>query len=128
MKSQDIGLLLKLVSLRQQEAASSNYHDIGKALLSLPNGLQDWELPGDDASCNEENLKRYDDDSLKERYSVRALAAETGISKSQISLSLNRCTDVGLVRKERKTGAPRANARALFDFIVHGVRYVFPAR
>lgn len=128
MKSQDIGLLLKLVSLRQQEAASSHYHDIGKALLSLPNGWQDWELPENDASGNEENLTRYDDESIKEGYSVRALAAETGISKSQISLSLNRCIDVGLVRKDRKTGVPRANASALFYFIVHGLRYVFPAR
>jgi len=65
---------------------------------------------------------------LKECYSVRALAAETGISKSQISLSLKRCIEVGLVRKDRKTGVPRANVRALFDFIVHGLRYVFPAR
>lgn len=128
MKSQDVGLLLKLVSLRHQEAALSGHHDIGKALLSLPNGWQDWELSADGDQRDDEGFQRYEEERLKECYSVRALAAETGISKSQISLSLNRCIEVGLVRKDRKTGVPRANARALFDFIVHGLRYVFPAR
>ncbi|BAU58724.1 hypothetical protein HH1059_20220 [Halorhodospira halochloris] len=69
-----------------------------------------------------------DDDQLLSRYSVRALAEETGISKSQVSLALQRCLEVGLVRKERSTGVPRANVRALLKFIVHGVRYVFPAK
>ncbi|BBI50688.1 hypothetical protein HORIV_31090 [Vreelandella olivaria] len=128
MKSQDIGLLFKLVSLRHQEAALSGHQHIGKALLSLPDGWQDWELSVDDTQHDDEGLWRYEEERLKECYSVRALAAETGISKSQISLSLNRCIEVGLVRKDRKTGVPRANARALFDFIVHGLRYVFPAR
>ena len=88
MKSQDIGLLLKLVALRSRETEASQVA----------------------------------------HYSVRALAEETGISKSQVSLALQRCLEVGLARKDRKIGVPRANTKALFDFIVHGLRYVFPAR
>lgn len=89
MKSQDIGLMLKLVSLKHREAALSGHHDIGKALLSLPDGWQDWELSGGDDQRDDEGFQRYEEDRLKECYSVRTLAAETGISKSQISLTLH---------------------------------------
>lgn len=62
------------------------------------------------------------------RYTARSLERETGISKTQINLILNRCYDVGLAKKDRHLGVPRANTRALFDFIVHGIKYVFPAK
>lgn len=127
MKSQDIGLLLKLIALRRREGDLPNSHT-SKGVKVLPDDWRDWAL--DDAKRNlpREHLPRPDDDQLLARYSVRALAEATGISKSQVSLALQRCLEVGLVRKDRKTGAPRANARALFNFIVHGVRYVFPAK
>ena len=89
MKSQDIGLLLKLVCLQKREA--DHYGD------------------------------------LAQRYSVRALAHETGISKSQVSLALQRCFKVGLAKRDRKFGVPRANTKGLFEFIAYGLRYVFPA-
>ena len=89
MKSQDIGLLLKLVCLQKRE------------------------------------IDQYGD--LAQRYSVRALAQETGISKSQVSLALQRCFKVGLAKRERKLGVPRTNTKGLFEFIVYGIRYVFPA-
>lgn len=92
MKGQDIGLLLKLISMQKHEVDLDGY-------------VQELGQP----------------------YSVRALALETGISKSQISLSLQRCFDVGLAIRDRKQGVPRANAKGLFEFIAYGLRYVFPA-
>ena len=89
MKSQDIGLLLKLVCLQKRE------------------------------------IDQYG--NLAQRYSVRAIAQETGISKSQVSLALQRCFKVGLAKRERKLGVPRTNTKGLFEFIVYGIRYVFPA-
>ncbi len=86
MKGQDIGILLKLISLQQQGVNST------------------------------------------EQYSVRALAAGTGISKSQVSLALQRCYEAGLAKKNRLSGLPKVNIKSLFEFIVHGLRYVFPAR
>ncbi len=86
MKGQDIGILLKLICLQQQ------------------------------------------DEQASEQYSVRALASATGISKSQVSLALQRCFDVGLAKKDLKSGLPRANKKSLFEFIVHGLRYIFPAK
>ena len=102
MKSQDIGLLLKLraMEISQKRAGA-------------------LEQEADESLTSDQAL--YD-------FTARGLEVETGISKTQLNLALNRCLDVGLAYRDRQTGMPRANAQALFDFIVHGVRYVFPAR
>jgi len=127
MKSQDIGLLLKLVSIRGREGPGHDTH-AGKGARALPDDWRDWALDDLDIDRHREGLPGLDGDQLLSCYSVRALAEQTGISKSQVSLALQRCLEVGLIRKERGTGVPRANGRALFNFIVHGVRYVFPAK
>lgn len=67
-------------------------------------------------------------DTIAAQYSVRALADATGISKSEISLALQRCYEVGLAKPYRLTGIPRVNQRALSEFIIHGLRYVYPAK
>ncbi len=85
MKSQDILILLKLISLHQNNKVQA------------------------------------------EDFSVRALAAATGISKTEINASLKRSMDVGLAKRDRKSQLPLANSKALLDFIVSGLRYVFPA-
>jgi hypothetical protein len=90
MKSQDIFLLLKLVSLQQRE--------------------------------------KNDEDASVVQYTVRALAENTGISKSQISLALQRCYAVTLAKPDRHTGVPHTNVKALEEFIIYGIRYVFPAK
>ncbi len=124
MKGQDIGLLLKLTCLQMQEDAS--YRQFAKS------GWQDWDPEGD--KIQDPGLfgvfhpTNYSDDTVVERYSVRALAQVTGISKSQVSLALQRCVNVGLARRDRKLGVPRTNTKSLFEFVVYGLRYVFPAR
>ncbi len=85
MKSQDILILLKLISLHQNDKVQA------------------------------------------EDFSVRALAASTGISKTEINASLKRSMTVGLAKRDRKSQLPTANSKALLDFIVSGLRYVFPA-
>ena len=89
MKGQDILLLLKLVSLENQQ----------------PNA-----------------------DQAAEYVSMRALEQSTGISKSEVSKALNRCIAAGLAKLERNSGIPRANTRALDEFLGHGLKYVFPVR
>ncbi|GKW49759.1 hypothetical protein NCCP2165_19740 [Halomonas sp. NCCP-2165] len=120
-------MLLKLVALRSREGHGSDKH-AGKGSKALPDDWRDWALDDVDSNLRQGSWSGLDDDQLLARYSVRALAEETGISKSQVSLALQRCLEVGLIRKDRRTGLPRANTRALFHFIVHGVRYVFPAK
>lgn len=95
MKSQDIVILLKLVSLHKK-----------------------YKGEGNDVSATEV-------DSL---YSVRSLERFTGISKSQVNLSLNRMQEVGLSKTDNNKGCPTVNKQALLEFIVYGIRYVFPAK
>jgi len=124
MKGQDIGLLLKLTCLQMQEEASCRQF--------AKSGWQDWDPEHD--SIQDPGLlgvfhpTNYSGDTVVESYSVRALAHVTGISKSQVSLALQRCINVGLARRDRKLGVPRTNTKALFEFVVYGLRYVFPAR
>lgn len=86
MKSQDILILLKLISLHQSPSVQA------------------------------------------EDFSVRALAASTGVSKTEVSASLNRSIDAGLAKADRHSQLPTANSKALLDFIISGIRYVFPAK
>lgn len=63
-----------------------------------------------------------------DHFSMRALEQSTGISKSEVSNALNRSIAAGLAMLERNSGIPRANTRALNEFLGHGLKYVFPAR
>ncbi|RCS21938.1 hypothetical protein DUT91_21260 [Phyllobacterium salinisoli] len=98
MKSQDIVVLLKLMSLEDDE----------KMRVQLPAGHS--PPAGEDA------------------YSVRGLEAALGISKTEISASINRSLSSGIAIKDRKTGRPKPNRRQLREFIVHGLKFVFPAK
>lgn len=125
MKGQDIGLLLKLVCLQRHESR-------GKAMVSWPHDWKDWEELG---GLDEEQLPPDQDwfeadagITNQSLYTVRALELQTGISKTQINLSLKHCMDIGLAKIDRKQGVPRANTTALFEFIVYGLKYVFPVR
>jgi hypothetical protein len=127
MKSQDILLLLKLVCLYKQEQRELKLGLEGSARLEvlqeygLDGAWQGWELVDNDPEALLPEVNAQD------RYSVRNLEAMTGISKSEISASLKRSISVGLAVVDRKTKFPRANNRALLEFIVHGIKYVFPA-
>lgn len=108
MKSQDLLLLLKLVSLSRQEASPFAGRDSVAAMAPL-------------AACAAA-------EAGQDPYSVRALEESTGISKSEVSGGLRRCQENGLLKAGRQTGRPQVNTRGLFEFLAHGVRYVFPAR
>lgn len=111
MKSQDIYLALKLISLERGEIAK-NYlsHD----LLAL------WEDGGPD------ELKLLSDE--RNYYSLRALSILTGISKSEVSNVLNRMEFSGLCLRDYHTNQPKVNKKALLELLVYGIRYVFPVR
>lgn len=119
MKSQDILLLLKLVSLEQQQSIAV---PASRAAQGIPDDWRGWASDSLDGQA-EKPVVTGDD-----AYSMRALEESTGISKSEVSGALRRCTKVGLAKAERGTGYPRANTRALLGFILHGLKYVFPAQ
>lgn len=113
MKSQDVLLLLKLVCLQKSEKEISLGFN-----QAWPSDWKDWD----------DDLESMDGEYVHTLYTTRALEVATGISKSQVSLSINRCLDVGLLKYDRKTNVPRANKKALFEFIIYGLKYVFPAK
>ncbi len=115
MKSQDVVLLLKLVSLQQQVAVVP---DALKGSLGIPD---DWRSWADVERDSEPGGPGQED------WTVRGLERSTGISKSQVSGALRRCVAVGLLREDRQGGHPRVNMQALQGFIAHGIKYVFPA-
>jgi hypothetical protein len=97
MKSQDIVILLKLISLQEQE------QEQGVERIRL-------EAQGDDP------------------YSVRNLEASLGISKTEVNESIKRSLASGIASKDRELGRPRPSRRNLFNFIVHGLKFIFPAK
>ncbi len=52
------------------------------------------------------------------------LAAELGLSQTEISFALERCRSSGLIDQAKK----RVIKAAFLEFLLHGLRYVFPAQ
>ena len=128
MKSQDILILLKLVALQKQVQRevkkieqSANWIEESKQYFS-----PSWE--GWDESTVQSSLESDTFPLFEERYSLRGLQALTGISKTEVSASLKRSIAVGMATYDRQTGQPKANTKALLEFAVHGLKYVFPVK
>ncbi len=102
MKSQDIVILLKLVSLRQEDQSNGRYRS----------GYED----------------DIDSNPFEDRFSARGLSAALGISKTEVNASINRSIAVGMAIHDRDSGQPKANRKAILEFISHGLKYVFPAK
>jgi len=98
MKSQDVVVLLKLVSLEDGE------QEIGQ------------------------QLARHDFVTGEDPYSVRGLEAMLGISKTEVGASIKRSLDSGIAIRDRKTGRAKPNRGQLREFIIHGLKFVFPAK
>ncbi|KMT54864.1 hypothetical protein [Pseudomonas fildesensis] len=119
MKSQDVVILFKLISLDLQ-ARGERVNELGVEKIDL-NRPHDWK--GWDDIIDEEPISPN-----SESYSVRALSASLALSKSEVSNSLNRCRDIGLIHTDRVSGKPSVRSAALLDFVRYGIRYVFPAK
>jgi hypothetical protein len=52
------------------------------------------------------------------------LVSSLGLSQTEISFSLNRCRTVGFLDSAKK----KVMKAALLEFLVHGLKYVFPVR
>lgn len=169
MKSQDILLVFKLLSIEQQFKKLEK-KDFNYVKARFDGGWQDWEDVStgytkeeidyitielgieDIESWPENSIKgisqelyndsssdkflsfSYNDrlsyylDRLESARSVRGLAEETGISKSEVSKSIKRCEESGLVFRDFKGKHPRVNKKNLIEFTIHGLKYVFPVK
>jgi DNA-binding transcriptional ArsR family regulator len=151
MKSQDVVVLFKLISLelraegeRVKKREFAVMHDLEAAIANtIPDRemgssyLQEFRpfekvvLSGSHEWEGWEDWEDSDEASIAvnaESYSVRALSAALGLSKSEISNSLNRCKDIGLVHTDRQNGLPIVRSEALLDLVKYSIRYIFPAK
>lgn len=59
----------------------------------------------------------------KDGWSYPKLAAELGMSASEVHASVRRCGRAGLIHEATKS----VNRGGLLEFLVHGLKYIFPA-
>ncbi|ANJ58723.1 hypothetical protein [Pseudomonas silesiensis] len=120
MKSQDVLLLIKLICLEQRERLQQQLDSETAELLKLSDTQGPWQGWEDHAE--------QDPPVHHDSYSMRALQASLGISKTEVASALKRCQQIGLLRLDPTTRLPRVNSKALLGFIEHGLRYVFPVK
>lgn len=113
MKGQDILLLLTLCRLQRSELQAPARQPSAGSLPAVPLAAE-----GD---THERSL-------ISDAFSLRSLSSRTGLSKSEVSLALKRCIDSGLARQDLASGQVKPVQRNLLEFLVHGLKYVFPAR
>ncbi|MFU2326830.1 hypothetical protein D3C87_1280530 [compost metagenome] len=66
--------------------------------------------------------------SWSEGYSLRALSASLGLSKSEVSNSIARCRESGMLTNDYDTGLPKVNRRELLKITEHALKYFFPVK
>ena len=122
MKSQDVLLLIKLICLEQRERLQQKLESETAMLVKL------GDIYAADQWQGWEDHSEQDPPVHNDSYSVRALQASLGISKTEVASALKRCQHIGLLRVDPNTQLPRVNSKALLGFIEHGLRYVFPVK
>lgn len=85
------------------------------------------------ASLQEQEEKRDFEEpgwppNREDPYSVRGLESSLGISKTEVNASIKRSVASGLAVKDREFGRAKPNRRNLNNFIIHGLKFVFPAK
>lgn len=66
--------------------------------------------------------------SWSENYSLRALSASLGLSKSEVSNAMVRCRNAGLLTSDYETSLPKVNRRELLKITEHALKYFFPVK
>ncbi|TVT82337.1 hypothetical protein [Pseudomonas sp. H3(2019)] len=122
MKSQDVLLLIKLICLEQRERLQRQLDSETSELIKLSDTDTADQWQGWDDHSEQDPPVHNDS------YSVRALQASLGISKTEVASALKRCQQIGLLRIDPNTQLPRVNNKALLGFIENGLRYVFPVK
>jgi len=59
-----------------------------------------------------------------QEWQMKHLAFHLGISQSEVSESLNRSMEAGLIDESKK----HVNRISLLEFLIHGIKYVFPQK
>ncbi|MGY2400347.1 hypothetical protein [Pseudomonas sp. SDO5271_S396] len=139
MKSQDIVILFKLISLELQAKGdrikkrvfSVEKENAALGFQSIPDYSQNFETV---RLSSIDDWRGWDDvdEEFEERhsqiYSVRALSSALGLSKTEVSSSLQRCKEIGLIYSSPIDAIPQVRSKALLDLVTYSIRYIFPAK
>lgn len=132
--SNSIGVLLNYGTARHMVIGDP----VERSLVSYPgdseNNLFNPSESETDSSDND-SWKGWDDaapitplSNWSERYSLRALSAAIGLSKSEVSNSLARCREAGLLTNDFGTGLPKANFREILKITQYALKFFFPVK
>lgn len=93
---------------------------IGRIIEADSFKWQGWEA--------EDILSKEAEAKWEERYTLRALAESLSLSKSEISNSIARCRNAGLITPDHETSLLKVNRIALLKITEHALKYFFPAK
>lgn len=124
LKSQDILISLKLCSLHIQEERQKQGH--APAPLALMSAWAGWEADPIEAAQYEIRLDPSRQSPLEWTYAT--LSKRVGISASECNEAVRRALTCGLLRTPRNGIRPVPSSKALLEFLVHGLKYVFPGQ
>lgn len=123
LKSQDILIALKLASINLNSAREERAPLHPSAFL---NKLTGWELDPLEQAVQETGVASAHA-KLSSAWTYSHLSQQIGISASECNEAVKRCLRSGLLYIPRSKQQPEPVAKALLEFIIHGLKYVFPA-
>lgn len=125
LKSQDILIALKLSSLHLQVHRERQGHS--PASSALMGAWIGWEADAVELATYEaDQQSSHAEHGLEWTYA--SLSKRIGISASECNESVKRGLICRLLRKTRSSKRPVPDGKALAEFLVHGIKYVFPGQ
>ena len=111
---------------------------VGQPLVTYPDGSEETVFHRhefDSTLDDEDGWEGWSDPvsspplaSWSEGYSLRALSASLGLSKSEVSNSMARCRESGMLTNDYDTGLAKVNRRELLKITEHALKYFFPVK
>lgn len=135
----DAGFALNISGLGHGSVADTKSEVVSAGAVIGQEQYPDWGLFGSNAAeWGKQSLADWEgwDDpepetpitSWAECYSLRALSSSLGLSKSEVSNSIVRCREAGLLTNDFETSLPKVNRRALLGIAEHALKYFFPVK
>lgn len=109
----------RALTMHHPESEDTVYH--AQELDALMDDADKWEGWSDPVPSTPMS-------SWIENYSLRALSASLGLSKSEVSNSMARCREAGLLTSDYDTSLPKVNRRELLKVTEHALKYFFPVK
>ncbi len=121
LKSQDILVSLKLASLALQSKERAN------RIVPI-SAWRGWEEQIDEQNWCETESSRFLSADGQVRWTYADLSQILRLSASECNAAVKRGLNSGLLKRSLRSPQPLPAARQLIEFLVHGLKYVFPVK